>query len=141
MKIQIDDIEKKNPYQVPDGYFLKLTSDIQAKVVTETNKYHAPQWIIRWAMVPALMVMVFAGYWIYDSNNPSISQSETLLAAISDEEILSYLDESELSLNELVSLTSDFSGFIDEDANYLQGLDLENENIDDLINAFDLKEI
>lgn len=141
MRIKLDDIEKKIPYEVPDDYFLNLTADIQSKISTQSKIEIIPNWALRLAFVPALLLMVFIGYKVYDSNDVSIPQSEILLANIPDEDIISYLDQEELSLNDLMAMTTDFSDLLDEDPDYLQGLDLEGENIDDLLNTYDLKEI
>ncbi len=141
MRIKLDDIEKKIPYEVPDDYFLNLTADIQSKISTKSKIEIIPKWALRLAFVPALLLMVFIGYKVYDSNDVSIPQSEILLANIPDEDIISYLDQEELSLNDLMAMTTDFSDLLDEDPDYLQGLDLEGENIDDLLNTYDLKEI
>lgn len=141
MRIKLDDIEKKIPYEVPDDYFLNLTADIQSKISTKSKIEIIPKWALRLAFVPALSLMVFIGYKVYDSNDVSIPQSEILLANIPDEDIISYLDQEELSLNDLMAMTTDFSDLLDEDPDYLQGLDLEGENIDDLLNTYDLKEI
>ncbi|MFY0599016.1 MAG: hypothetical protein JXR03_05055 [Cyclobacteriaceae bacterium] len=139
MKIKLDDIENKNPYQVPEGYFESLTADIQGKIAVE--KRPAFFKTFKLALIPSFAAILAIAFWFIQLDKTDTMSAETLLAQVSQDEILNYLDESELSITELVSLTSDPDQLLEEDPNYLNGLDLDEENIDDLINTFDLNEI
>lgn len=141
MKINLEDINKKNPYQVPDNYFESLTSEIQEKVALKKQSRFSFDFSIKLALAPAFMLVLLAGFWFYSIEDKTTPNSEALLSGVSSSEMLDYLDEEELSINELISLTSNPSGLIDENPTYLKGLDLEKENIDELINSFDLNEI
>lgn len=142
MKIDLNNIEKKNPYQVPENYFQELTADIQEKVSQKTRKKQwIPLMVYKWSMVPAAILLVFAGVWFFNITTSNDMENSSLLAEISTEAMLNYLDEDELSVSELISLTSAPLDLIELNPDYLKGLDLEQENIDDLINTFDLNEI
>lgn len=141
MKINLNDINKKTPYKVPDQYFDELTSNIQHKISTQNQGRFIYFKSLKLALVPVLMIMLISGLWLFNATNGVTPDSQLLLSEVSDEAILDYLYESDLSINELISLTDNPINLIDQNPDYLNGLDLREENIDELINTFDLNEI
>ena len=137
--MKLDDIDKKHPFQVPDHFFDELTSDIQSRV-SGNEKRPFFGMVAKWALLPAFALSVVLGFWFYQIEKPTISQTEVLLAQVSEDAILSYLDETDISVAELISLSDNPLDLL-ENPNYLNGIDLNEENIDDLINTFDLNEI
>ena len=95
-KINIEKIGKRNPYIVPEDYFLTLTHNIMDKINTpeKGDIFSAFQLQI---LVPvfAIVVIIFSGLW-YNNQNTNISDDDLveLLAFYNVEEdlILEYID-------------------------------------------------
>ncbi|MEP0367609.1 MAG: hypothetical protein ABJN36_07310 [Cyclobacteriaceae bacterium] len=139
MKMKLDDIDKKHPFQVPDGFFDELTTDIQSRVSSDEKRPFF-RTAAKWSLLPALALSLVLGFWFFQVEKPTVSQSEILLAQVSEDAILTYLDETDISVAELISLSDNPMDLL-ETPNYLNGIDLNEENMDDLINTFDLNEI
>lgn len=139
MKIKLDDIEKKNPYSVPSGYFESLSPEIQNKIMKKTPGFLSYSLILKWVLAPAMSILLAAGFWWnYSSQNQL--KSADLLVGITEEDIMNYLEQSELTDMELLSLSNAPSKLLNESPNYLNGIDIEGGNLDELIENFDLNE-
>lgn len=136
MKRRLDDIDKINhPFTVEDGYFDDLTQKIQNRVSSRSSATFYLQW--KWALAPVLIAIIFAGaYWLNFSN--STPTSSELIAELSTDEILNYLEYAELTEQELLSITPE--GTL-EDMSDLDEINLSDENLNELMNTFDLNEL
>ena len=88
-KIKLEDIEKKVPFDVPDGYFEMLTKDIQDKVASpKRNWAQIPQ--VRWAMAGSLsLVLALLIIFYPTTSSPTV---DDLLSDISEQDLVAYLD-------------------------------------------------
>jgi hypothetical protein len=104
---KLDDIPKKNVFEVPEGYFDRLPGIIQSRVTTENA---APSWISSWGWslryaVPALVLIVAGLFWlpIRGTKSPNIANE---LALIEPQQLGLYLEEHGLSTEDLMETTT-----------------------------------
>lgn len=87
----LENIQKKNIFEVPDGYFDKLPSSIQARLESDSPK-REPKPYFRYALQYALPVVLVAVAAIFIFK-PKSASVEDLLATVSTEQLIAYLDE------------------------------------------------
>ena len=97
---KLDEIPKKHPFEVPEGYFDRLPGIIQARVAEKSEVKEAKPYF-RYALQYALPVIVLAIvaliYFI-----PKNEDADTILASVSTEELVAYLENSEITTEELL---------------------------------------
>ena len=132
----LDDIDKiKHPFKVEDGYFDDLTQSIQERVSSSKPRSYSFRW--QWSLAPALLVVLALFLWL-NTNQSSSLNSEELIAQVSTTDIISYLENSELSEQDLLSLTNDETLI---DLTDIDQINLQDEDLEDLMNTFDLNEL
>ena len=135
MKYKLDDIDKKEVFKVPKGYFEDLPLKIQQRISNESQpqKNGIPSWSL--AMAASLLLLV-TFVFILPENDPNV---EDLLAEIPQEEIAAYLDQLDLDEYDIASAIGDEADEIEfEDTNVLDGIDLEDQALDDVLLEYDL---
>ena len=98
---KLENIPKKNIYQVPDGYFDKLPMKIQARIETGSPKKQE-QYYLRHALqyaLPSVVLMVVAFLVFRPETKPEVN---TLLSSVSTEQLIAYLEDSNLTTEELL---------------------------------------
>ena len=112
---KLEDIPKKNPFEVPDGYFDKLPTIIQSRVSNPGHRVSgATRYVLQFAMPVILIAVVAALFWI-SRPNADIS-AESMLASIETEELVAYLKDSDFTTEELLNAAE----LDDEDANQIE---------------------
>ncbi|WP_420578085.1 hypothetical protein [Ekhidna sp.] len=137
MKYKLDDIDRKKAFKTPDGYFDDLSLKIQKRVEEERNtsvRYAVPKWSLALAASLALIVTFF---FISQNNGPS---PEEMLAEVSQDELVAYLDHLDLDEYEIASAFNENVEIFDEETNVLDGIDLEDQSIDDVLQEYDLED-
>lgn len=126
---KLDDIPKKNIFEAPEGYFERLSGVIQARVADRTDM---PSWIpmfrigLRYAL-PALMIAIAAFFYL--SRTAPLS-AEDLIASMDSASLAAYLDESDMSTEDLLeSVPLDYN---EADAIREQTIDDIDLNEDDI---------
>lgn len=137
MKYKLDDIDKKQSFKVPEGYFEDLPLRIQTKI--QKKKKHSqvllPSW--RFAFAASILVILVA-YFIADQTPTSV---ERLLADIPQDDLIAYLDEMELDMEDLTRVYQETSvSFELDELDGLEELELDEEEMDDLFLEYDLNE-
>ncbi len=140
---KLEDISKKETFSVPNGYFDTLPTIIQAKAIESTKKSFVfnTSIALKFAL-PSLILVMVAGYFGYKYQSSSISADdniELLLADISTEEMVEYLDQTDLSSEDFLELVS-FDGEQIDDFS----IDLENitdEELDLLMEDFNIEDL
>ncbi len=140
---KLEDISKKDAFSVPDGYFDRLPTIIQTKAIESTKKraVFVRTGVLRLA-IPSLLLIMIAGYFGYkyqSSSDRLDSRIELMLADVSTEEMVDFLDETDLTSDDLLELVS-FEGEKIDDFSY----ELENfsdEELELFINDFEIEEI
>jgi hypothetical protein len=88
---KLEDIPKKDLFKAPDGYFDKLPGIIQARVSKpEPKSIWVP--VLKFAL-PVLALVTVGVFWF---SNPTIQNVETELAGINTEQLMAYLDNTEV---------------------------------------------
>jgi hypothetical protein len=99
---KLDEIPKNHPFEVPDGYFERLPGIIQSRI-TAPSPVEKRTPVLRYALqfaVPVVLVLVAALYFLKPSQHADAS---TILASVSTEELFAYLEESEISTDDLLN--------------------------------------
>lgn len=125
-KIKLDDLSKKVPFEVPEGYFDALTRDIQARITEEKPTL---EWLpkLQWAMVATAAMVIVAVIWFWPGA-PAAPTAEELLAEVPEQDLMAYLDWSDITESELLE-------GVDEEV--VEGLWQEEE----LLAPIDLEEV
>lgn len=123
---KLDDIPKKHPFTVPEGYFDRLPEIIQSRIaekseVRETKPY------FRYALQYALPVLILAVVAVFYLVPRSPQDVDSMLASVSTEELASYLEESEITTEELLDQ-------MELDAERVDAIETEVYNFDVLEN-------
>jgi hypothetical protein len=131
---KLEDIPKKQVFEAPEGYFDSLPSIVQSRVAGQVGS-GSLIWlpVLKYAL-PALVIAIGA---IWYSNSVEIETPEQLLASIETIDIEDYLDESEMT-------TEDLLEHIDYDQLQVDSLEFENPvldfgdaDLDELLNDFE----
>lgn len=92
--MKLNDIPKRQPYQVPEGYFDKLPMQVMARTAAPeaaTPEFGHVWRSLRLAIAPLLLLLVFVG--VYFLNIQQAAQpAPATVASLSDAEILQYLN-------------------------------------------------
>jgi hypothetical protein len=128
---KLEDIPKKNVFEVPDRYFEKLPSIIQSRVSSHSRRYNPTfRFALRFALPVILIAVVAAALWI--SRPDSEIEAQSILATIETEDLVTYLKESDFTTEELldaVELGIEDANQIEDAVYEFQLDDSELENI------------
>ncbi|HMR57493.1 MAG TPA: hypothetical protein PLM56_12125 [Cyclobacteriaceae bacterium] len=88
---KLEDIPKKDLFKAPDGYFDKLPGIIQTRVANPEPKI---MWlpVLKFAL-PVLALVTIGFFWF---SNPTLQSFENELADINTEQLMAYLDNTEV---------------------------------------------
>ena len=138
MKYKLDDIEKKKVFDVPEGYFEDLPMKIQKKIESESTSKMAIAWP-KWSVALAASLTLIAVFlFVIPSNDVN---AEDLLASVTQEELIAYLDEIELEEFEIITALGDNPSVFDfAETEGLDDIDLEDQSIYDMLLEYDLEE-
>lgn len=137
---KLDDISKKNIFQVPEGYFEDLPTRIQARIPAAPETRHAGFFSLRYA-VPAVVLAGIAIVAIF-LNTPSSVPSESpeaMLAAVASEDLVAYLEnDADLNLDDLLdsyAFSDDDLASIEDEVYHLQ---LEEDVLEEWIEEYEV---
>lgn len=99
---QLSDIPRKNIFEVPEGYFDRLPAIIQAR--TQSSASVRPRFsgnpVVRYAFYSLLVVLSVAALYLW-LQPPAHPSAESLLAEVEVEYLMEYLEESDISVDEV----------------------------------------
>jgi hypothetical protein len=133
---KLEDIPRKDIFEVPEGYFDKLPGIIQSRLESR-NKQSRP--VFGFALrlsIPLMLVMAIAAVvWL---NQPDTdANAEKILASVQTEDLIAYLGEGDLSTDELL----DYIELDAEDAIQIEGsvyeFQMDDQNVKDILNEID----
>jgi hypothetical protein len=133
---KLEDIPKKEVFNVPDGYFDKLPGIIQARVA-KPEKESSPVWgfALRYAL-PTVVLLAVGIVWFNQSSK--VVDAEQLLSSIQTEDLLAYLNDSDMTTEELLADVE----LSDDDAKEIEGnvydLNLDDDSLDDIVSEMEL---
>jgi hypothetical protein len=129
---KLEDIPKNELFTVPEGYFEKLPSRIQSRAVTGSSSEHS--FFVAYKLqyiLPALLIVASAvTFWL--SGLSTESSSENLLASVETSDLIAYLNDSELTTEDVIENVN----FGQDDLN-----EIEDEVYDDHFDGVDLKTV
>jgi hypothetical protein len=127
---KLDDIPKKKIFEVPEDYFHQLPGVIQSRVEAQKQAkvVHFPG-ILRYAA--AAIVIVAIGLWL-GLRTSSHEAVEEQLAQIPTGELISYLEDSEMSVDELVGEITLDTAEVHEIENKIYDLTLGDQNAEEI---------
>jgi len=129
---KLEDIAKKNIFEVPDGYFEKLPGIIQARVAKpEPAPWFVPALKFALPMVAVLSIGIF---WYSSQGQDTIEEQ---LAAIQTEQLVAYLDDATLNFDDLAESVT----WSEDDLNELEekvfnSYDVSDTDLDILLEEF-----
>lgn len=135
MKHKLDDIDKKEIFMTPEGYFEDLPLKIQQRISNESKsrKYSIPSWSLAFA---ASISLIITFIFILPKSGPN---AEELLADIPQDELMAYLDQIDIDEYDIASVITDSAEELEfENTNVLDGIDLGDQSIEDVLLEYDL---
>lgn len=138
--MKLEDLPKKQVFNAPDGYFDNLPQRIQQRIAESTPRRTA--WYFQYKLQYALPVIMLTilGIWMMPESKNS-SDIEAMLASVETQEILNYLDQSDLTTEELLQ-----DGlFSNEDAESIESevyqLEVEDAMIDQILDEIEIENL
>lgn len=126
-KIRLEDLERKVPFEVPDGYFDKLPSVIMSRLPATPERQPLVSW--SWqrslGLAGALSLIVALVWFTYPQQQGPLGSER--LSQVSDDAILEYLAEENMSYYDLSENNAVQAAFQTDSTvlNYLDGLDTD----------------
>jgi hypothetical protein len=99
---RLDEIPKKVPFEVPEGYFDKLPGRIQARIAKPEPEVVWGKFALRYAL-PVLVMGAAAVFFL--TNRPALSPEE-VIASIESEQLVAYLGDSEVNTDDILDVIS-----------------------------------
>ena len=134
-KIDLDEIDKKTPFIVPEGYFENLSQKIVSGKTAVNKGEFIPDWNIpRLAIAASLTGILITIFYLNFEKEPTW---ESELSQVDTEDIIIYLANSELTDYELIE---DYV-FLDEEfssAEEMIDLELDEGDLDLLYLEYDI---
>lgn len=124
----MDELKREVPFEVPAGYFEELPSIIQSRLPATPERRPLVTW--SWqrsvSLAGALSLIIALVWFTYPQQQGALSQGP--LSEVSDEAILEYLDQEEISYYELSENNVIQEAFSTDSTilHYLDGVDKES---------------
>lgn len=134
--MKLEDIPKKHVFKEPEGYFDKLPGVIQSRIA-EKEPFFSTTWGVALKYALPVFIAGIAAFFVFRPND-SFNNPEQLLASVSSEELSYYLEESDLSTEELLDIV-DLDG-VDIDAlnDSVFNQDIDKELLEEYANELEL---
>ncbi|GAA5034140.1 hypothetical protein GCM10011506_27200 [Marivirga lumbricoides] len=139
---KLKDIEKKEMFQAPEGYFDQLPGRVLERIAAQEKKQtHAkiiPFKSWWWAVAAATLLVVSTFIIISNSRTEATSTDYyALLNGVSSEEIVTYLGETDISIAELEMALASDEGINMYDSNSIPDIE-EKEEAEALLEYYSL---
>lgn len=131
---KLENIPKKDIFEVPDGYFDSLPGIIQARTMAgalkERPHYSTGAFVLRFAL-PVVVVLVAGIYFLRSPAQPT--NAEQMLAAVDTKDLVGYLEQTDLTTDELLDQVQ----LDNQDVDALEGqvFSLPSDNVQDVDDA------
>lgn len=136
--MKLDDIPKKSPFTVPDSYFEQLPGKVEARISGHRKKdtVFAFKYKLHYA-IPAVLILVVGIVWLTKPRQTSDVQS--LLATVDTEQLVAYLNNSELTTEDVIDEVDFNVNDIEDIESEVYQLQIEDETLDALLEDIDLE--
>ena len=140
--MKLEDIKKKNIYSVPDKYFDQLPTRIQARV-NESKPVFSISWsrnLIYKIAAPTLVIIFIAFYFGIESNNFE-SNADTLLAQVGTDDLIAYLETTNLTTDEIIEEVdlSDLDLDFYDEGPIMQDMNISDEEMNTLFDEYGIE--
>lgn len=139
MKINLDDIDKKQPYSIPEQYFEDLPLKIQGRISAESHSKLSwlPNFSLVWKLIIATVPIIILAIFIYLP--PSNPTAEELLAEIPESELIAYVDQIDLNLSDISQTFENeiMNGLLEDHS--LNDVEINTEQLQDILLEYDLE--
>ena len=134
--MKLHDIEKKNIFEVPDGYFDKLPQLIQARVAAkEKTVFSLPAFVFNFKYAFAIVLVAVVSVIVFRNYTIQPMPVGMALQEINTETLIAYLGESDITEEEIIeAVDAKQLDFNDTPAASIYGLDIKTTDIDKLSN-------
>ena len=140
--MKLDDIKKKNVYTVPDRYFEQLPGRIQQRVSKKKSGFfYSFNWKLTAQIAsPVLAVLLLIFYFGIGTQTSALS-AEELLAEVATEDVIAYLETTDLSADEIIEeldlsmVDLDFT----EDRPIIEDLEMNEQDLDLLFDEYGIE--
>ncbi len=100
---KLDEIPKKNIFEVPDDYFDRLPMKIQARLEKPVQTQSGSVWNVAFRYALPSLVAVFALVYFL---KPTTYEPEEILSDISSEHLIAFLNDSDINESELLEVAN-----------------------------------
>lgn len=135
---KLEDIPKKEIFNVPDDYFAKLPKSIHARTIHQ-KKGRLQQPVFSGALrygIPVLLLFVCITLWLNRTTVPS--DSESILSLVPTEDLIAYLNDTDLTTDELLEAVNFNTNDLNEIEEQVYHLNLNDKAFEDAVNEIDL---
>jgi hypothetical protein len=98
---KLEDIPKKEIFTTPEGYFDALPGKIQARISAKPEKQPFFAYTLKYAL-PVIALLAAGIFWYTANQETTPADAESILASVETEALIAYLDESEISTEDLI---------------------------------------
>ena len=138
--MKLEDIPKKQVFEVPEGYFDALPQKIQTRLSAQHPKGRM-SFILQYRLqyvIPAVVLLVVS-VWFSTSLQPE--NAESILASVETQDMIAFLSESDLTTEDLLENGSFDNDDADEIETEVYELHLSGEGIDEILEDIDIENI
>jgi len=98
---KLEEIPKKTLFEVPEGYFDRLPGIIQVRVAEKPKQaawVTTGRYTLKYALPAVMLILVSIVIW-----GPSRQSTEDILAGIDSEQLVAYLEETDINTDDILS--------------------------------------
>lgn len=133
---KLKNLKHKQLFTVPDGYFDKLPGRVQDKIVTSERRTTFKFPVIMKYALPIITLAIVVIFWMQRYNVNTTQDVHQLLSEIPTVDIIDYLEDSDLSLAEIIESIDQDGNVFD---NYMNELDtISEEDLDVYLEDYEL---
>ncbi len=145
--IKLSEISKENLFEVPEGYFEELQQSIHKRITEESSDtktiLFVPGFNWQTSLIAATLTLIAVVYSTFQQVNVT-QDPQQILAEVSVDDILEYIDYSDLTTSDILAVVNfeenEIDKFIEDDIQLLNTDEIESIDIDEFIYEFDLEE-
>ncbi len=130
---KLEDIPKKQVFDVPEGYFEKLPGIIQARVASQQRQEKVRPvfaYTLRYAL-PAVLAVMLVIFWF--NRQADVMSAESILASVQTEDLVAYLSEADLTTDELLEDVVLNPDDVDQIEGEVYGFGQADEDLEDIL--------
>jgi hypothetical protein len=123
---KLEDIEKKDIFKVPEGYFDTLPTIIQSRVVKKDESW-IPTFVNGFKYALPVLALVVTLLWFYKADSPV--SPEDMLASVNATDLAEYIHSMEINNDDFLELL-DYSQIEADSLNFQESFVIADDDID-----------